>query len=69
MVITEHTFTDIRMVGGVTDNQGAVEVQMNGRWGRICQWPGLRTAGREQIRTLCRSVGYTYVLVEQRDVS
>ena len=51
------------MVGGITDNQGAIEVQMDGRWGRVCHLPGLRSPKPAEFRALCRSLGYRYVLV------
>lgn len=45
----------IRLSGGVTVNQGLVEVYCNGQWGRVCS-DGIK---QEEADTICRQLGYS----------
>ena len=45
-------FTQIRLSGGATVNQGLVDVYCNGRWGTLCD------SGKNNADTVCRQLGY-----------
>ena len=49
----------IRLTGGITSNQGLVEVYCNGQWGTICN-SGFDNTDAE---TLCRQLGYDTSIV------
>ena len=45
---------DVRLVGGVTDNEGTVEVCLNNAWGTICHYSWSSTAAN----VVCNQLGY-----------
>ena len=54
--------TDIRLVGGKVESEGAVEVLVDGDWGLICgnDW------GKEEGLVSCRQLGYCSPVSTQR---
>ena len=48
---------DIRLVGGVTNSTGRLEVCGNGIWGRVCN--RLQYWGTENARVVCRQLGFS----------
>ena len=48
---------DIRLVGGVTNSAGRLEVCGDGMWGRVCN--RLEFWGPDNARVVCRQLGFT----------
>ena len=48
---------EIRLVGGVTDTVGRLEVCGNGVWGRVCN--RLEYWGPNNARVVCRQLGFS----------
>ncbi|XP_052802143.1 scavenger receptor cysteine-rich type 1 protein M160-like isoform X2 [Mya arenaria] len=51
----EHVFTDMQLVGGVTNSSGALQVKMDNRWGNVCQ---LHRFSFTYFDVICRSLGF-----------
>ena len=47
---------EIRLVGGVTNSSGRLEVCANGMWGRVCN--ALQYWGPANARVVCRQLGF-----------
>lgn len=45
----------LRLSGGVTSNQGRLEICMNGAWGSVCDSEGLFTT--DEAKVACRELG------------
>ena len=48
---------DIRLVGGVTNSTGRLEVCANGIWGRVCN--RLEYWGPDNAKVVCRQLGFS----------
>ncbi len=46
----------IRLVGGVTQYDGLIEVCVNKAWGTVCGYPGAGW-GDEEAKIVCRQLG------------
>ena len=46
---------DVRLVGGVSTNQGRVEICYNGIWGSVC---GEGVWSQEEAAVVCNQLGY-----------
>ena len=46
----------IRLVGGINETEGRVEICLGGQWGTVCddQW------GDVEARVVCRQLGYPW---------
>ena len=49
---------EVRLVGGVTDTVGRLEVCGNGVWGRVCNRFEYR--GPNNARVVCRQLGFSH---------
>ena len=47
----------VRLVGGVTNSSGRLEVCANGVWGRVCN--ALRYWGPDNARVVCHQLGFS----------
>ena len=47
----------VRLVGGVTNSTGRLEVCANGVWGRVCN--RLQYWGEDNARVVCRQLGFS----------
>lgn len=47
---------DVRLVGGVTDNEGTVEVCLNNAWGTICD--SYDSWSSDEANIVCGQLGY-----------
>ncbi|XP_046573868.1 uncharacterized protein LOC124281912 isoform X2 [Haliotis rubra] len=50
--------TTVRLVGGVKNNEGRLEVKINGTWGTVCD-DGF---GRNDAKVACQMLGYDYTV-------
>ena len=48
---------EVRLVGGVTNSSGILEVCANGMWGRVCNF--FEYWGPESARVVCRQLGFS----------
>ena len=48
---------EVRLVGGVTNSSGRLEVCANGMWGRVCNYFGYW--GPDNARVVCRQLCFT----------
>ena len=48
---------EVRLVGGVTNSSGRLEVCANGVWGRVCN--ALRYWGPDNARVVCRQLRFS----------
>ena len=48
---------EVRLVGGVTNSSGRLEVCANGVWGRVCNY--LRYWGPDNARVVCRQLRFS----------
>jgi len=55
-VISCLTDTPIRLVGGITQYSGNVEVFYNNHWGTICE----REFTKENAQVICNQLGYNF---------
>ena len=50
---------DVRLAGGLVENEGLVEICVNGRWSTICSSFIISTYwGPEEARVTCRQLGF-----------
>ena len=45
---------DLRLVGGLSDTNGRIEICLRERWGTICG----DTWGAMEVKVICRQLGY-----------
>ncbi|XP_048249485.1 uncharacterized protein LOC125378243 [Haliotis rufescens] len=50
--------TSVRLVGGMNENEGRLEVKINGTWGTVCD-DGF---DRDAAKVVCRILGYDYTI-------
>ena len=48
---------EVRLVGGVTNSSGRLEVCANGMWGRVCNY--FRYWGPDNARVVCRQLRFS----------
>ena len=48
---------EVRLVGGVTNSSGRLEVCANGVWGRVCNY--FRYWGPDNARVVCRQLRFS----------
>lgn len=51
--------TDIRLVGGETEDKGRVEVKIRNTWGTVCN----DSFDSKDARVICNTLNYTYVFM------
>mgnify|MGYP002153704427 CR=1 FL=1 len=54
-ILTEQEYSDIRLVGGLDEHQGYVQVKVNNEFGFLCGTTDKTSSKRD---LMCKSLGY-----------